>query len=53
MTIALFGKNFVPENGAYMRQLLLQLSGHHADIVFQIVARFAKICICRNFFYST
>ena len=34
MTIALFGKNFVPENGAYMRQLLLQLSGHHADIVF-------------------
>ena len=33
MTIALFGKNFSPENGAYMRQLLMQLSNHQSKIL--------------------
>ena len=33
MTIALFGKSFSPENGAYMRQLLMHLSGHQSKIL--------------------
>ena len=33
MTIALFGKSFSPENGAFMRQLLMQLSGHQSKIL--------------------
>ncbi len=33
MTIALFGKNFSPENGAYMRQLLMHLSNSGSKIL--------------------
>ena len=33
MTIALFGKTFSPENGAYMRQLLLHLHENDAKIL--------------------
>jgi NAD+ kinase len=33
MTIALFGKSFSPENGAYMRQLLMHLSDHQVNIL--------------------
>lgn len=33
MTIALFGKSFSPENGAYMRQLFMHLYENQVDIV--------------------
>jgi NAD+ kinase len=33
MTIALFGKNFSPENASYLRQLMLELAGNQAEII--------------------
>ena len=33
MTIALFGKNFAPENADYLRQIMLELDGNQAEIV--------------------
>jgi NAD+ kinase len=33
MTIALFGKNFSPENAGYLRQLMLELAGKQAEII--------------------
>ena len=33
MTIALFGKNFLPENADYLRQIMLELAGNQAEIV--------------------